>query len=274
MPTDTPENLDAPVAQPRHCTLTRGPRGFGLRINPQGGVEAHTSSSLADAPPVGARIVGINGVRVSDKAAIIAQLRLVPPADAADFAWEPPAPPPQAVAAVSAGAGAQAQGSTSNQPPAAAGLGRCIAELPSSVQLQIAALATVGANPPPGGQQQAAALPFRPVQPLPSSRYAPITGALSDPSRSFVTVAQFVSPALAASLRELGQRMRGEGQLRPAGIGTGPTRRRASEARGDEMAWLPSEPARCEEFPLSVLLWQFAAIRAALSGCAPRWAAL
>jgi hypothetical protein len=84
--------------EPRRCTrLTRGPKGFGLRLSAEGLVEAHESPATiaTQQPPVGARIVGVNGTSVDGRAAIVAQLRLVSVSqsrDAVELAWEPPPP--------------------------------------------------------------------------------------------------------------------------------------------------------------------------------------
>jgi hypothetical protein len=90
---------DATAAdEPRRCTrLTRGSKGFGLRISAEGLVEAHESPATiaTQQPPVGARIVGVNGTSVDGRAAIVAQLRLVSVSqsrDAVELAWEPPPP--------------------------------------------------------------------------------------------------------------------------------------------------------------------------------------
>ena len=120
-----------------------------------------------------------------------------------------------------------------------------IAELPSAVQLQIAALATM-ANP------SDVAVDFEPAIQSSFCRYAPITAVLSDPTQCFTVVDGFVSSGLALELRSMGNRLDASGELRPAGVGTGPTRRQDSGVRGDRISWLSSE-AEAEKFPLSIV---------------------
>ena len=149
------------------------------------------------------------------------------------------------------------------RPSVGAGL-HAIGELPSAVQLQIAALTTAAA---PGAAKEES--PFTPARSTGYNRYDALTQPLADERRCFAVADGFVSAALAAELRAMGGRMDDAGELRPAGVGTGPTRRQDAAARGDRIAWLPSAT---EEFPLSVVLRQFAALRDALAGSAPRWA--
>lgn len=75
LPIDAQEQLKyVPPANSRVCELTKGPRGFGLRIDPEGKIELHTFKQPAGAPPVGAEIIGVNGAQVSNKDEIMAEL--------------------------------------------------------------------------------------------------------------------------------------------------------------------------------------------------------
>ena len=173
-------------------------------------------------------------------------------------------------------------------PPSAGLTAGSIAELPSAVQLQIAALATATADP-------LADLPA--FEPTASDgaycRYDSITSTLADDTKCCSVTDGFVSPGYARELAAMGRRMDAAGELRPAGVGTGPTARTDTAARGDRIAWLQTAT---EEFPLSILLRQFNALREvnsqamrkqwlliyrsfltdclwlqALAGSAPRW---
>ena len=156
------------------------------------------------------------------------------------------------------GSAPQAPAPARTEPLGAAG---SIAELPSAVQLQIASMATA--------RPAVDAATFEPAASVGYCRYDRITAPLAE-ERCCSTVADgFVADALAHELRATGRRMDAAGELRPAGVGTGPTHRQDSAVRGDRIAWLPHDT---EEFPLSILLRQFNALREALAGSAPRWA--
>lgn len=138
-----------------------------------------------------------------------------------------------------------------------------IAELPSAVQLQIASLATASPS------ASFAAGPFEPSASVGYCRYGRIAAALAEESCCFTVADEFVSVALAQELLAAARRMDTAGELRAAGVGTGPTHRHDTAVRGDRIAWLPRAT---EEFPMSILLRQFNALREALARSAARWA--
>jgi hypothetical protein len=141
-----------------------------------------------------------------------------------------------------------------------------IAELPSAVQLQIASLATATSS-----STELAARPFEPSASIGYCRYDRISAALAEEQCCFTVADEFVSVALARELLAAARRMDAAGELRAAGVGTGPTHRQDTSVRGDRIAWLPRGT---EEFPMSILLRQFNALRETLARTAARWASM
>lgn len=139
-----------------------------------------------------------------------------------------------------------------------------IAELPSAVQLQIASLATATSS-----TMRFADHPFEPSASSGYCRYGRISAALAEERRCFTVADGFVSGALARELLAAARRMDAARELRSAGVGTGPTHRQDASVRGDRIAWLPRGT---EEFPMSILLHQFNALRETLARTAARWA--